>query len=70
LAFAAANSSTDAAGEGAAGEAAALDVFVFVGVAVSVQADAARPMATHVRASAISFIRRFLQFVVFYQKRR
>src|SRR5689334_7916042 len=51
----------------AAGEAAGREVFVLVGVAVSVQAEATRKIAIHVRASTISFIRQFLRVELFLQ---
>jgi hypothetical protein len=56
LARAVANSSTEAVAAGAAGEPAGRELEVLVGVAVSVQPAANKAMATHVRASEISFI--------------
>ena len=59
----------DGDGDGAAGVAAVREVLVlvFVGVAVSVQAIESSAMATHVRASEISFIRQFLRVELFFQ---
>jgi len=60
-----ANSSTEAAGDGAAGEAPVRAVLVLVGVAVSVQAMATIAMATHNKASEISFISSFSELSFF-----
>ena len=62
-----ANGSTDGDGDGVAGVAAAREVLVFVGVAVSVQAIESSAMATHVRASEMSFIRQYLRVELFFQ---
>src|SRR3954447_5242910 len=67
LARAPASGSGVAVAAGAAGDAPARAVLVLVGVAVSVQAEATRKIATHVRASTISFIRQFLRVELFSQ---
>ena len=54
-------------GDGVAGVAAVREVLVFVGVAVSVQAIESSAMATHVRASEMSFIRQFLRVELFFR---
>src|SRR6185503_18519931 len=65
LARAVASGSGVAVTAGAAGDAAVREVLVLVVVGVSVQAETTSAMATHIKASEISFIRQSLRLSCF-----